>query len=156
MGASPESYTGYLAAQEGAPVLDLSDLKEIVIADDGNSLKCAAGITVADVVKTLSNLSPGQKQLDELFSVLPSNSKLPVVQAVLDAAVDPESRGREYRGLAKAVQALHVVGKDGAITRKLLDDFNQDTDIVVNVILAAPMGTSKPVRKAPPQPSPEL
>ena len=153
MGASPESYTGYLAAQEGAPVLDLSDLKEIVIADDGNSLKCAAGITVADVVKTLSNLSPGQKQLDELFSVLPSNSKLPVVQAVLDAAVDPESRGREYRGLAKAVQALHVVGKDGAITRKLLADFNPDTDIVVNVILAAPMGTSKPVRKAPPQPS---
>ena len=47
-------------------------------------------------------------------------------------------------------------GIKSAITRKSLDDFNNGTDIVVNVILAAPMGTSKPVRKAPPQPSPEL
>jgi len=90
------SDTGYLAAQERAPVLDLSDLKKITIADGGDSLKCDAGITVADVVRTLSNLKPEQKQLGELFAVLPSNSKLPVVEAVIDAAFDPESRGREY------------------------------------------------------------
>lgn len=173
------SDTGYLAAQERAPVLDLSDLKKITIADGGDSLKCDAGITVADVVRTLSNLKPEQKQLGELFAVLPSNSKLPVVEAVIDAAFDPESRGREYAAvtfwdfnpphphphpltpiltqphpptpnaqLSKAVEAIHVVGKDGAITSKLLSDFNEDTDIVVSVILAAPTpGLQTPVRK---------
>jgi len=139
------SDTGYLAAQEGAPVLDLSDLKEITIADDGGSIKCDAGITVAKLVSTLSNLEPGQ-QLGELFTVLPSDSKLPVVEAVIDAALDPESRGREYAQLSKAVEALHVVGKDGAITSKSLSDFNADTDIVVSVILAAPTpSVQKPV-----------
>ena len=98
-------------------MLDLSDLKEITIADDGGSIKCDAGITVAKLVSTLSNLEPGQ-QLGELFAVLPSNSKLPVVEAVIDAALDPESRGREYAQLSKAVEAVHVVGKDGAITSK--------------------------------------
>ena len=141
------SDTGYLAAQERAPVLDLSDLKEITIADDGGSIKCDAGITVAKLVSTLSNLEPGQ-QLGELFAVLPSNSKLPVVEAVIDAALDPESRGREYAQLSKAVEALHVAGKDGAITSKSLSDFNPDTDIVVSVILAAPTpSVQKPVRK---------
>jgi len=139
------SDTGYLAAQERAPVLDLSDLKEITIADDGGSIKCDAGITVAKLVSTLSNLEPGQ-QLGELFAVLPSNSKLPVVEAVIDAALDPESRGREYAQLSKAVEALHVAGKDGAITSKSLSDFNPDTDIVVSVILAAPTpSVQKPV-----------
>ena len=128
-------------------MLDLSDLKEITIADDGGSIKCDAGITVAKLVGTLSNLEPGQ-QLGELFTVLPSDSKLPVVEAVIDAALDPESRGREYAQLSKAVEALHVVGKDGAITSKSLSDFNADTDIVVSVILAAPTpSVQKPVRK---------
>ena len=99
-------------------MLDLSELKEITIADDGGSIKCDAGITVADVVRTLSNLKPGQQQLGGLFAVLPSNSKLPIVEAVIDAALDPESRGREYAQLSKAVEAVHVVGKDGAITSK--------------------------------------
>ena len=116
-------------------MLDLSDLKEITIADDGGSIKCDAGITVAKLVSTLSNLEPGQ-QLGELFTVLPSDSKLPVVEAVIDAALDPESRGREYARLSKAVEALHVVGKDGAITSKSLSNYNEDTDIVVSVILA--------------------
>ena len=80
-------------------MLDLSDLREITIADDGGSLKCDAGTTVADVVRTLSSLTPEQKQLGELFAVLPSNSKLPVVEAVIDAALDPESRGREFVGV---------------------------------------------------------
>jgi len=139
------SDTGYLAAQERAPVLDLSDLKEITIADDGGSIKCDAGITVADVVKTLSNLKPGQQQLGGLSAVLPSNSKLPIVEAVIDAALDPESRGREYAQLSKAVEALHVV-KDGSITSKSLSDYNEDTDIVVSVILSASTpGLQKPV-----------
>ena len=128
-------------------MLDLSDLKEITIADDGGSIKCDAGITVADVVKTLSNLKPGQQQLGGLSAVLPSNSKLPIVEAVIDAALDPESRGREYAQLSKAVEALHVV-KDGSITSKSLSDYNEDTDIVVSVILSASTpGLQKPVRK---------
>ena len=131
-------------------MLDLSDLKEITIADDGGSIKCDAGITVADVVRTLSNLKPGQQQLGGLFAVLPSNSKLPIAEAVIDAALDPESRGREYAQLSKAVEALHVVGKDGSITSKLLSDYNEDTDIVVSVILVASTpGLQKPVRKEP-------
>ena len=135
---------GYLAAQERAPVLDLSELKEITIADDGGSIKCDAGITVADVVRTLSNLKPGQQQLGGLFAVLPSNSKLPIVEAVIDAALDPESRGREYAQLSKAVEALHVVGKDGSITSKSLSDYKEDTDIVVSVILAASTPVAEP------------
>ena len=138
-------------------MLDLSDLKEITIADDGGSIKCDAGITVAELVSTLSNLKPGQQQLGELFAVLPSNSKLPVVEAVIDAALDPESRGREYAQLNKAVEALHVVGKDGAITSKSLSDFNPDTDIVVNVILSAPTpSVQKTVRKDQPLPHPSV
>ena len=137
-------------------MLDLSDLKEITIADDGGSIKCDAGITVAKLVGTLSNLEPGQ-QLGELFTVLPSDSKLPVVEAVIDAALDPESRGREYAQLSKAVEALHVVGKDGAITSKSLSDFNPDTDIVVNVILSAPTpSVQKTVRKDQPLPHPSV
>ena len=131
-------------------MLDLSDLSEITIADDGGSIKMDAGVTVAQLVSTLSNLKPGQQQLGELFAVLPSNSKLAVVEAVIDAAFDPESRGREYAQLSKAVEALHVVGKDGAIISKSLSDFNEDTDIVVSVILAAPTpSVQKPVRKEP-------
>ena len=142
--------TGYLAAQERAPVLDLSELKDFVIADDGGSIKLDAGATVAQLVSALSNLKPAQQQLGELFTVLPSNSRLTVVEAVIDAALDPESRGREYAQLSKAVEALHVVGKDGAITSKSLSDFNEDTDIVVSVILAAPTpGATQPVRKEP-------
>ena len=57
-------------------MLDLSDLSEITIADDGGSIKMDAGVTVAQLVSTLSNLKPGQQQLGELFAVLPSNSKL--------------------------------------------------------------------------------
>ena len=80
--------------------------------------------------------------------MLPSNNKLAVVEAVIDAALDPESRGREYAQLSKAVEAVHVVGKDGAITSKSLSDYNEDTDIMVSVILAAPTpGLQKPVRK---------
>ena len=124
-------------------MLDLSDLKEITIADDGGSIKCDAGITVADVVKTLSNLKPGQQQLGGLSAVLPSNSKLPIVEAVIDAALDPESRGREYAQLSKAVEALHVV-KDGSITSKSLSDYNEDTDIVVSVILTASTPVAEP------------
>merc|ERR1740136_349431 len=81
------SDTGYLAAQERAPVLDLSELKKIAIADDGGSIKLDAGATVAQLVSTLANLKPAQKQLGELFTVLPSNSKLTVVEAVIDAAL---------------------------------------------------------------------
>ena len=131
-------------------MLDLSDLKEITIADDGGSIKCDAGITVADVVRTLSNLKPGQQLggLSAVLSLLYSN--VPIVEAVIDAALDPESRGREYAQLSKAVEALHVVGKDGSITSKLLSDYNEDTDIVVSVILAASTpGLQKPVRKEP-------
>ena len=117
-------------------MLDLSDLSEITIADDGGSIKMDAGVTVAQLVSTLSNLKPGQQRLGELFAVLPSDSKLTVVEAVIDAALDPESRGREYARLSKAVEALHVVGKDGAITSKSLSNYNEDTDIVVSVILA--------------------
>ena len=117
-------------------MLDLSDLKKIAIADDGGSIKMDAGVTVAQLVSTLSNLKPGQQRLGELFAVLPSDSKLTVVEAVIDAALDPESRGREYARLSKAVEALHVVGKDGAITSKSLSNYNEDTDIVVSVILA--------------------
>ena len=132
-------------------MLDLSDLKEITIADDGGSIKCDAGITVADVVRTLSNLKPGQQQLGGLSAVLTLlHSNVPIVEAVIDAALDPESRGREYAQLSKAVEALHVVGKDGSITSKLLSDYNEDTDIVVSVILAASTpGLQKPVRKEP-------
>ena len=117
-------------------MLDLSELKEITIADDGGSIKCDAGITVADVVRTLSNLKPGQQLggLSAVLSLLYSN--VPIVEAVIDAALDPESRGREYAQLSKAVEALHVVGKDGSITSKSLSDYNEDTDIVVSVILA--------------------
>ena len=131
-------------------MLDLSDLKEISIADDGGSIKMDAGVTVAQLVSTLSNLKPGQQRLGELFAVLPSDSKLTVVEAVIDAALDPESRGREYARLSKAVEALHVVGKDGAITSKSLSNYNEDTDIVVSVILAAPTpSVQKLVRKEP-------
>ena len=125
-------------------MLDLSELKEITIADDGGSIKCDAGITVADVMRTLSNLKPGQQQLGGLFAVLPSNSKLPLAEAVIDAALDPESRGREYAQLSKAVEALHVVGKDGSITSKSLSVYNEDTDIVVSVILAASAPVAEP------------
>ena len=99
-------------------MLDLSELKKIAIADDGGSIKLDAGVTVSELVGTLSNLNPAQQQLGELFAVLPSNNKLAVVEAVIDAALDPESRGREYAQLSKAVEAVHVVGKDGAITSK--------------------------------------
>ena len=69
---------------------------------------------------------------------------------MIDAAFDPESRGREYAQLSKAVEALHVVCKDGSITSKSLSDFNEDTDIVVSVILSAPTpGPQKLVRKGP-------
>ena len=130
-------------------MLDLSDLKKIAIADDGGSIKMDAGVTVAQLVSTLSNLKPGQQRLGELFAVLPSDSKLTVVEAVIDAALDPESRGREYAQLSKAVEALHVVSKDGAITSKSLSNYNEDTDIVVSVILAAPTpGLQTPVRKS--------
>ena len=44
---------------------------------------------------------------------------------------------------------MHVVGKDGAITSKSLSNYNEDTDIVVSVILAAPTpGLQTPVRKS--------
>ena len=45
---------------------------------------------------------------------------------------------------------MHVVTSDGAITSKLLSEYDEDNDIVVSVVLAAPTpGPQTPVRKQP-------
>lgn len=122
--------TGYLAAQEKRPVLDLSDLKKIEIVDDGKLIKVNAGVTVGKLAEMLTHLDQQSLfHLKELFMVLPGDNTLSVVEASLH---------EENKQLRSAIVELHAVDKDGNINSKQLDDINEEEDIIVDIVLASP------------------
>eukprot|EP00978_Attheya_sp_CCMP212_P018876 scaffold52172_cov48-Attheya_sp.AAC.1 len=121
------SIIGYLGEEKG-PVLDLSLLKEIKIDDDGNWIKADAGVTVLALATELSKLKdPSLFHLKELFTALPANSQLSVVEAALD---------EKYDKFRKAIEEIHVVDKEGNISSKQLGDINEQEDIIVNIVLS--------------------
>jgi len=124
------SDTGYLAAQEDRPVLDLSDLKKIKIADDGKLIKVNAGVTIGKLAEKLTHLDQRSLfHLKELFLVLPGDNTLSVVEAALH---------EENEQLRSAIVEIHAVDRDGNINSKKLTDINEQEDIIIDIVLASP------------------
>lgn len=117
-----------MGGPEKGPVLDLAVLKQIKIDDDGNSIKLDAGVTVGKLATELTKLEdPSLLHLKELFTALPADCQLSVVEAALD---------EKYDKLRKVIAELHVVDKDGNISSKQLGEINEQEDIIINIVLS--------------------
>ncbi len=123
------SNSGYLMDdEETGPILDLSVLKQINVDDDGGSIKVDAGVTVGALASELSQLEDRSLfHLKELFTVLPADSMMSVVEAALD---------EKYDKLREAVKELHVVDLDGIISSKKLSEIDEQQEIIVNIVLS--------------------